>query len=144
MLDLVEHADASQQMLVHRIVVVHVELHHCHDAAECAHERAEHAGLVHTAKHGFGLVLRGQYLQEQPVRFLVTAHLRVDQLERTRGDAHRLGMDRQVVLLRQIEQPDQIDWVAGKDVGARQIDAIVVDDEIVGLGQRAAGTARWP
>ena len=85
LLDLVEHADAAQQMLVHRIMVVHVELHHRHDAAKCAHEFAEHAGLVHAAKHGFGLVLRGQNFQKQAVGFLVVAHLGVDQLQRAGG-----------------------------------------------------------
>ena len=57
LLDLVEDADAAQQMFVHRIVMVHVELHHRHDAAERAHEFAEHAGLVHAPQYGLGLVL---------------------------------------------------------------------------------------
>ena len=56
-LDLGEHADAAQQMLVHRVVVVHVELHHRDDAAEGGHEAAEHAGLVHAPQHGLGVVL---------------------------------------------------------------------------------------
>ena len=89
-LDLVEHADAAQQMLVHRIVVIHVELHHRHDAAEGADEFAEHAGLVHPPQHGLGVVLRGQDFEEQPVGFLVLAQILVDQLERTGGEPHRL------------------------------------------------------
>ena len=56
-LDLVEHADAAQEMLVDRIVMIHVELHHRHDAAERAHEFAEHAGLVHAPQHGLRFVL---------------------------------------------------------------------------------------
>ena len=76
MLDLVEHADAAQEMLVHRVVVVHVELHHRHDAPERADEFAEHAGFVHAAQHGLGLVLGGQDLKEQTVGFLVAADVR--------------------------------------------------------------------
>ena len=45
---------AAQQMLVHRVVVVHVELHHRDDAAEVRHEAAEHAGLVHPPQHHLG------------------------------------------------------------------------------------------
>ena len=107
LLDLVEHADAAQQMLVHRIMVVHIELHHCHDAAKCVYEFAEHAGFVHTAKHGFGLVFRGQNFQEQAVGFFVVAHLGVNQLQRAARGAHRFGMDRQIVLLRQVKQSDR-------------------------------------
>ena len=143
-LDLVEHADAAQQMLVHRVVVVHVELHHRHDAAEGGDECAEHAGLVHAPQHGFGVVLRGQDFQEQAVGFLVLAQILVDQLERARREPHRFGMDGEIVLLRQIEQPDQVDRVAPKDIGAGDVDAVVVDDEIVGVGQlfRAARRAQ--
>ena len=134
-LDLAERADAAQQMLIDRIVMIHVELHHRHDAAEGAHELAEHAGLVHPPQHGFRLVLRGQNLQEQPVRFLVLAQSWIDQVERARRRAHGFGMDREIVLLRQMEQPDQVDRIALEDIGPGDVDAVVVDDEIVGLGQ---------
>ena len=129
-------------MLVHRIVVVHVELHHRHDAAERVHELAEHAGLVHAPQHGLGVVLRRQDFQKQAVGLGVVAHALVDQLERTRGDAHGLGMEREIVLLREMEQPDQVDRIAAKDVGARDVDAVVVDDEIVGFRQRSPALRR--
>ena len=74
-IDVGKHADAAQEMLVHRVVVIHVELHHRDDAAEGAHEAAEHAGLVHPPQHGLGVVLRGQDFEEQPVRLLVLAQL---------------------------------------------------------------------
>jgi hypothetical protein len=38
-LDLGEHADAADQVLVHRVVVIHVELHHRDDAAESGTKR---------------------------------------------------------------------------------------------------------
>ena len=74
-LDLGQHADAAQQVLVHRVVVVHVELHHRHDAAERAHEAAEHAGLVHPPQHDLGVV-RGEDFEEQPVGLRVLPQLR--------------------------------------------------------------------
>ncbi len=51
------------------------------------------------------------------------------------GQPHRLGMDGEIVLLRQVEQTDQVDRVAGEDFWPGDVDAVVVDDEIVGLGQ---------
>ena len=122
-------------MLVHRIMVIHVELHHRHNAAERVDEGAENAGLVHAPQDGLGIVCRGQDFQEQPVRFLVLAHSFGDELERARGDAHGFGMEGQIVLLRQMKQPDQIDRIASEYIGARNIDAVVVDDEIVGAGE---------
>ena len=120
MLDLVQHADAAQQMLVHGVVVIHVELHHRHDAAERADEVAEHAGLVHAPQHDLGVVLGGQDLQEQPVGFRILAHVGVDQLERAGRGAHRFGMEGEIVLLGEMEKPDQIDRIALEDVRARR------------------------
>ncbi len=111
-LDLGQHADAAHEMLVHRIVMIHVELHHRHDAAECRHEVAEHAGLVHPPQHGLAVVLRGQDLEEQPVCLLVLAQLLIDQLERARRHVHGVGMQRQIVFLREVEHADEIDRVA--------------------------------
>ncbi len=75
-LDLGEHADAAQQMLVDRVVMIHVELHHRDDAAEIRNEAAEHAGLVHAPQHDLGVLLRGQDLEEEPVGLRVVAQLR--------------------------------------------------------------------
>ena len=120
-------------MLVHRVVVVHVELHHRHDLAEGADEMAEHAGLVHPPQHDLGVV-RGQDFHEQPVGFRIFAQLGVDQLQRARHRAHRVGMEGEIVLLREAEDPDQVDRVVLEDVGRGEIDAVVVDDEIVAVG----------
>ena len=131
-----ELADAAEKMLIHRVVVVHVELHHRHDAAERVDECAEHAGLVHAPQHRLGVVLRGQDLQKQAVGFLVLTHVLVDQLERMRGRAHRFRVKRKIVLLREMKHPDQIDRIALEDVGPRDRDAVVVDSEIIAFAQR--------
>ena len=101
--DFVEHADAAQQMLVHRIVVIHVELHHRYDAAERMHESAKHADLVHAAQHDFSGILRGQDFQEEAIGLFVFAYRLVDKLERTRRGAHGFGMEHQIVLLREVK-----------------------------------------
>jgi hypothetical protein len=73
MLDLAHHADGADQVLVHRVVVVHVELHHRDDLAEIRHEAAEHAGLVHAAQDALGFAVRGQDFEEQAVGLPVVA-----------------------------------------------------------------------
>ena len=73
-LDVLQVADAAQQMLVDRVVVIHVELHHRHDLAEGADEMTEHAGLVHAPQHDLRVVRR-QDLHEQPVGFGIFAQL---------------------------------------------------------------------
>ena len=47
-------------MFVHRIVVVHIELHLRVDLAEIRHEFTENASFVHPAKHHFGIVAPAQ------------------------------------------------------------------------------------
>ncbi len=124
--DLREDADAAQQVLVHGVVVIHVELHHRDDAAERRHEAAEHAGLVHPPQHGLGVVIRGQDLEEQPVRLLVLAH--------------DIGVQHQMVLLRQTKHPDEVDRIAREYVLVGDGEAIVVVEEVFGLGKGAAAT----
>jgi hypothetical protein len=141
-LDLLQVADAADQMLVHRIMVVHVELHHRHDLAEGADEVAEHAGLVHAPQHGLRVIGR-QDLHEQPVGFRIFAKLGVHQFQRARHRAHRVGVEGKVVLLRQLEDPDQIDRVVLEDVGRSEVDAVVVDDEVVAVGHPSPLDA-WP
>ena len=55
-LDAGEDADGADQVLVHREVVVHVELHHRHDPAEVRDEAAEHARLVHAPQRRLGVL----------------------------------------------------------------------------------------
>ena len=72
-LDARQEADGADQVLVHREVVIHVELHHRHDAPEIRDEAAEHARLVHLAQHAFGIARVGQELHEQPIGGRVVA-----------------------------------------------------------------------
>ena len=94
---------------------------------------AEHAGLVHAPQHDLGVV-RGQDLHEQPVGFGILAQLNVDQLQRARHGAHRVGVKGEIVFLGEPENPDQVDRVVLEDIGRRQVDAVVVDNKIVAVG----------
>ena len=134
-LDLGQHADAAQQVLVDRVVMIHVELHHRDDAAERTHEAPEHARLVHAAQHPLGIVGRGEDLQEQPVGLGVLAQAIVDQGKRARRDPNGVGMEREAVPVGEMEDADQVDRVAAEYVRRGDVDAVVVDDEILGLAQ---------
>ena len=110
-------ADRADQMLVHRVVVVHVELHQRDDAAEFGHEAAEHAGLVHPPQRALGIAARGQDFQEQPVGLRIVAHIVVDQVERAGDGAQRVGMNVHALGVGDVEDADQIDRVAPEASG---------------------------
>src|SRR5262249_61455035 len=55
---------------------------------------------------------------------------------------HGVGMERQIVFLREMEDADEIDGVALEHVLVDDVDAVVVDDEILGLAQRVAGARK--
>ena len=62
----------------------------------------------------------------------------VDQMQRALRRAHRVRMERQIVLLREAEDADQVDRVVLEHVRHREVDAVVVDDEIVAVANTAA------
>ena len=68
----------------------------------------------------------------------------VDALQRLGDEPRRIGMDRQVRAVGDPEQADQIDRIALEDVGADDVDAIVLDLEILGVGDRARPAAQAP
>ena len=134
-LDIREDADAAQQMLVHRIVVIHVELHQGHDAPEIGNELAEHARLVHLPQHGFGRPARGQDLDEHAVGFGVLAQLAVEALQRHGDKARGVGVDRQAVAVRDPVEANDVDRILLEDILARHGDAIHLHRKIA-AGQR--------
>ena len=66
------------------------------------------------------------------------------QFQRSRGKPHGVRMKRQIALLREMEKPDQVDRIALEHVGACDVDAIIVDDEILGAGKFLAARCRAP
>ena len=118
-LDLVQDADREQRVLVDRVDVVHVVLHLRDDAAEIGHELAEHAGLVHPPQRDFRVLLRGQDFEEQAVGLGILAQFRIDQAQRLRHGAQRARVDVEIVMLRDVEQPDQRDRVLLEEILGR-------------------------
>src|SRR6185437_11817245 len=59
-LDLMQHADREQRMLVDRVDMIHVVLYLRDDAAEIRNEAAEYPGLAHPSQRDLGILVRGQ------------------------------------------------------------------------------------
>jgi hypothetical protein len=104
------------------------------DLAEGADEVAEHAGLVHAPQHGLGGVREVRISMNSRLASGFSRSCVLISFERARHRAHRVGMEGEVVLLREPEDPDQIDRIVLEDVGRGEVDAVVVDDEIVAVG----------
>ena len=144
--DFSERADGADEMLVDGVVMIHVELHHRDDAAEIGNEPAENAGLVHAPEHRFRAAPRGEDFEKQPVGLAIGAQGAIDAPERPGHGADRVRMDREVVLVRQLKQADQVDGIALERLRVRDADAVVVDDEIgiVDARRAAAETPHQP
>jgi hypothetical protein len=108
-LDARQMADRADQMLVDRIVVIHVELHLRDDAPEVRNEGAEHAGLVHQPERALRVAARTQDFDEKPVRLLVDAQRVVDQPDVARDVLERVGMHVDALLVGEMEQPEKVD-----------------------------------
>ena len=131
-LDVGQHADGADQMLVDREAMVHVELHHRHDAAEVGNETAEHAGLVHAPQRRLRVLGGGEHLQEDAIGLLVVAQLVVDEPQRAAQQPHGVRVEECVRLLGPGKEADEVDGIALEDVGVGDVEAAVVDAEIGG------------
>src|SRR6056297_2043478 len=118
-------------MFIYGVVVIHVELHHRHDLAESRHEFAEKTGFIHSPQNVFRTIGSGEDFQENPVGFRVSAQFPVHQPERLVDQGKRIGMKIQIVLVSQLEQPEQIDRVPVEYIKVSDGDAAVVDQEVV-------------
>jgi hypothetical protein len=78
-LDLPQHAHGADQVLIDGVVVIHVELHHRHDLAEVGNEAAQHARLVHQAKHRFRIIRAREDVEEDGVGIRAVAHVFINE-----------------------------------------------------------------
>ena len=140
--DRAEFADGANEMLIDRVVMVHRELHHADDAAEIGDEPAEHASFVHAPERDFRRVARREGLEKKAVRLLVLAQAGVDALQGLRHQPGRVRVDWQVRSVGDPEQPDEVHRIALEGVIADNVDAIVVDLEILGVRDRAGASAQ--
>ena len=79
--DVGDDADGVQGVLIHRVRVVHVELHLGDDVPPLGDEAAQHPGFVHQGQDAEGLLSPRQDVEEQLHGFRVAAHRIVDQAE---------------------------------------------------------------
>ena len=77
-------------MLVDRVVVVHVELHHRDDRFEFRQEGRQHPQLVHPPQGAIRIAVFEHQTKEDPHRFGVAAHVVVDQVEVGSDQPHRV------------------------------------------------------
>ena len=132
-----EQADGANGVFVHRVVVIHVELHLRVHPAEIRHETTENASLVQPAQGGFGIVAAGQQFHEQRIGGRIAAQGGVDQLRVAGNLPHGFGVDFQPLAVGQHEDFQQAHRAFGKPVVARRGnaargDAIAV--QILGTG----------
>mgnify|MGYP006915173993 CR=1 FL=1 len=128
-LDLGDVADRPDEMLVHRVMVVHVELHQRDDAAEGWHEAAEHAAFVHPSELRLRICARRQHLEEQPVRFRIGPELVVDQVQRPGHRLQRVGVDVHGLFVGEPEEPQQVHRIAREDVRPVDVQPPALDEE---------------
>ena len=134
-------ADGADQMLVHRVMVIHVELHQPHGMAEFRNEAAQHARLIHQAQRPLRILARGQHRQEGGIGFGIGAQLVVDQVERAGDGAQRVGMDVHLLGVGDLEDAQDIDRVLAEDGGIGGQPAIL-DIEIIARWLRGLQEAR--
>ncbi len=79
-------------MFVHRVVVVHVELHHRDDGREFGDECGQHPQFVHPSQRPFGIAVLQQQIKEDPPRLFVVAQVFVDPVQIGRDQPHRIRM----------------------------------------------------
>ena len=74
-------ADTLDRMLIHRVVVIHIKLHHRHNGRKFRDKRAKQAQLVHAAQTPFRVPVLEHDSQEQFLRLWVGPHFVVDQMQ---------------------------------------------------------------
>ena len=141
-LDARHNADCAQQMLVHRIVVIHVELHHRDNAAEIGDEAAQNARFIHSAQHGLRCLVRGHNVQKQAIGFRIFAQLGINALQRLRDQTRRMGMNGELMLIGELIKPQNIYRVFFKNIVGCDGDAAMFNCELP-TGERAFGGAQF-
>jgi len=116
-LDLVELADALDDVLVHRVAVIHVELHQGADRLELGDEGRQHAQFVHAAQRAFGVAVFHQQVEKQLLCLRVVAQAVVDEVDVGGHQAHRVGVDQEPGAQPLLEQPQEVQPVGQELAG---------------------------
>ncbi|CAM4376780.1 hypothetical protein PARU111607_15995 [Palleronia rufa] len=129
--------DALDGVFVHRVVMVHVELHHRHDRLEFRNEGREHPKLVHPSERAARIAVLEKQVEEDADGLRVAPDLVVDQVQVGGDQAHGVGMEQRADPERLVEDADQVQPVreCGSGVGEGQP---VLLDRVAGTGAAAA------
>ena len=138
LLDPRQQADRADGVFVHRVMVIHIELHLRVDAAEIGNEAAHHARLVHPPQHARRIVATAEQVEEQGVGAGIVADRVIDRLRIARRLAHGAGMDLQLLRLGQLEHLDQAHRVLAEPVVRRRRDPAAMDDIALQFARTAA------
>ena len=79
-------------MLIHRVVMINIELHHRDNVFEFGNERRQHPQLVHSPQRAFGVAVFQQQVDKNTHRFGVIAHAVVDQMQIGGDKTHHIGV----------------------------------------------------
>ena len=123
-------AHGADQMLVHRVMVVHIELHQSHGMTEFGNEAAQHARLVHQPQRSLRIVARGQRLEESVIGLRIVAHLIGDQVQRARHGAQGMRMNVHALDVGDMEQAQDVGGVLAED-GGIGVQPPVLDIEVI-------------
>ena len=85
--------DALDYVLVHRIAMIHVKLHHRDNGFEFRDERRKHSQFVHPAQTAFRVAMLKHQIKENTLGFRVVAHVIVDHAQIGFDQTHGIGMD---------------------------------------------------
>ena len=134
----VERSDGQDRMLIHRIVVVHVELHQRDDALKLGDKGAENAGLVHPSQRPFRIAAFCQQPHEYAVRFRITPQLVVDKVQFAHDDAVGVGMNQGAGSQTFLKEPQNVDRILVEPAFVADIHAPVADVKSLALRPSAA------
>src|SRR5258706_14407416 len=116
-------------MLINRVMMVHVELHHPDDSSKVRDEATENSCFVHGPKGSFGRVTRGQEIQKKLVRFGIRSEIVVDKLERRADEPDCLRMQQKVIPLGLNEKANEIEWIFFKNIALLYVETAVINAE---------------
>ena len=138
--DVRQQANGPDRMLVHGIMMIHVELHLRHDPAEFRHEPAKHRRFVHPPQHLGGIARGTQYAEEQLVGARILAHLMIDAFGIAPCRAHRQRMHFVAEPVRQREHLDQTHRIILKEGVVRNGDTVLIQLKAIELFQQFRAT----
>ena len=138
--DLREEADRADRMLIHGIVMIHVELHLRDDAPEVRNEAAEYARLVHPPQHDLGRMHRRQDFDEERVGARVVAYLAIYEHRVTGGGTHRCRVNLEPLARGEREQVKQANGVGTEKIVRRHCQPAAIEHKSAkALGLAADG-----